>query len=194
MLKLSKLFKSATENSLKKKLNTIVKYCDSKVSTGSLNIVSVANQAEYIYFMSTVDKGVSVVWIDMVCPATYKMLAFIQIDMGKVDSAVNNLEKAIEMAPLWAEPHAELGYIMNKAGNFKKAETSYKYAIKLADQFESSKNLKPIALRGLGFALTELGDLDGAQKAYEESLLLEPENANALGELKYIDELWARHQ
>jgi len=175
------------------KLNSVVTYCESKSSLDSVKVVSVANQDEFDYFMTTLKKDTSVVWLDMVCPATYKMLAFLYIDKGKVNLAISSLERATQFAPLWAEPHTELGYIMNKLGNFKKAETSYKYAIKLADQFESSKDLKPMALRGLGFSLTELGDLDGAQKAYEESLLLEPDNKNAPGELKYIDELRARH-
>lgn len=41
-------------------------------------------------------------------------------------------------------------------------------------------------LRKRGFSLVELGRLDEAQAAYEESLKTEPDNAAALGELEYI--------
>jgi tetratricopeptide (TPR) repeat protein len=41
-------------------------------------------------------------------------------------------------------------------------------------------------LRNRGYALTELNRLDEAQKAYEDSLTLEPGNALAQNELKYI--------
>lgn len=40
--------------------------------------------------------------------------------------------------------------------------------------------------RKRGFSLVELGRLDEAQAAYEESLKSEPDNAAALGELEYI--------
>jgi tetratricopeptide (TPR) repeat protein len=40
--------------------------------------------------------------------------------------------------------------------------------------------------RRRGFVLVEMGRLDEAQKAYEESLKLEPDNATAKGELTYI--------
>jgi tetratricopeptide (TPR) repeat protein len=45
--------------------------------------------------------------------------------------------------------------------------------------------------RGRGLALTELGRLDEAEAAYEESLQNEPGNAHALNELKYIARLRA---
>ena len=41
-------------------------------------------------------------------------------------------------------------------------------------------------LRGRGFALTELGRLDEAETAYQDSLTSEPGNARALTELNYI--------
>jgi tetratricopeptide (TPR) repeat protein len=46
-------------------------------------------------------------------------------------------------------------------------------------------------LRGRGFALTELKRLDEAEAAYRESLKLEPSNALAENELKYIAQLRA---
>jgi tetratricopeptide (TPR) repeat protein len=45
--------------------------------------------------------------------------------------------------------------------------------------------------RGRGLALTELGRLDEAETAYNESLKNEPGNAHALNELKYIARLRA---
>jgi tetratricopeptide (TPR) repeat protein len=51
-------------------------------------------------------------------------------------------------------------------------------------------NLSPrdraLMLRNKGFALTELKRLDEAQRAYEDSLTLDPDNALAKNELRYI--------
>ena len=44
-------------------------------------------------------------------------------------------------------------------------------------------------LASRGFSLVELGDLDGAEKAFSESLDLEPGNSLAIRELKYIQHL-----
>lgn len=46
-------------------------------------------------------------------------------------------------------------------------------------------------LRNLGYALTELKRLDEAQQAYEDSLQLDPGNALALNELRYLAQLRA---
>ena len=51
---------------------------------------------------------------------------------------------------------------------------------------DQSDELRAVALRGRGFALTELGRLDEAEVAYRDSLKLKPENEVALAELKYI--------
>jgi len=56
-------------------------------------------------------------------------------------------------------------------------------------------NLSPkdhaLMLRNRGYALTELRRLDEAQQAYEQSLKLDPDNALARNELKYIASLKA---
>ena len=46
-----------------------------------------------------------------------------------------------------------------------------------------------MSLRGLGFSLIELKQLDEAEKAFQESLQIEPENKLAQNELAYIQQL-----
>jgi tetratricopeptide (TPR) repeat protein len=50
---------------------------------------------------------------------------------------------------------------------------------------------RAVLLRGRGFALIELGRLDDAERAYRESLMVEPNNPRALQELTYIMRLRA---
>lgn len=64
-------------------------------------------------------------------------------------------------------------------------------ALKAADEALASGDmlitLHPASLhRKRGFSLVELGRLEEAKAAYEESLRTEPDNATALGELEYI--------
>jgi Flp pilus assembly protein TadD len=44
-------------------------------------------------------------------------------------------------------------------------------------------------LRGRGYALTDLGRLEDAEKAYRDSLSLQPNNAVAISEIAYIAHL-----
>lgn len=65
----------------------------------------------------------------------------------------------------------------------------YRKGLDLARRFPSSNALEPIALRGIGFSLIEIGRLDEAEGALRESLDLDPGNPMALSELEYIDHL-----
>lgn len=58
----------------------------------------------------------------------------------------------------------------------------------MTDRYPSSKNLKGLVLRGIGYQLVELDDLDGAERAYRDSLEAEPGNALAQRELEFIRE------
>jgi Flp pilus assembly protein TadD len=48
------------------------------------------------------------------------------------------------------------------------------------------------ALRGQGYAFVELGDLDTAQKRYEESLATDPNDKLSRPEIDYIKDLRAK--
>ena len=48
-----------------------------------------------------------------------------------------------------------------------------------------------VALRGRGFVLVEMGQLDEAETAFEDSLELDPNNPIALNELQYVEHLRA---
>lgn len=50
------------------------------------------------------------------------------------------------------------------------------------------------ALRGEGFALIELNQLDEAEKSFQASLKVEPDNKLALSELDYIKKLRQQKQ
>lgn len=184
---------SGDPDTAQEELAEIIDFCES-MRSGGRRVFSVASPAELAYFMQTLEDDSTVVQIDMVCPASYKMLAFAQVNLGDVEGALDNLYSAIELAPLWAEPLTELGYLFNQSRQFERARETYEKALELANTHEGSSYLKPAALRGLGFALIELGDLDSAQKAYADSLEIEPDNEGARNELLYIESLRGQNE
>ena len=166
-------------------LEPIVDFCDRLLQPGRA-VVSVANAAEYQAHMESQAQGQPVDWVDMACPGAYKTRAFIDIDNKDFDGALAFLDKAILLAPYWAEARAERGYLLNQRGEPRQALADYRHALELVQRFESNAYARALVLRGLGYTQVELGDLDAAEQAYRESLEAEPGNALALRELEYI--------
>jgi len=170
-------------------LEQIIRFCESKESSGTVRVVSFSSPDEFAEYVTAAGQSDKIVWVDLICPASLKMRAFMHADAGEYEEALARLGAATEMAPFWAEPHAEIGYILNQLREFKAARVAYERACELANAHASSAYVKPLALRGLGFTLIELGELDAAQRAFEESLIVEPGNDLAESELRYIEGL-----
>lgn len=166
-------------------LAPVLHYCDQQQMPERI-AVSVANVEEYDHYMTSHHDGMPVEWIDHACPAAYKTAAFINIDDKDYTAGIAMLAKAIAMAPYWPEPLAEQGFALNQAGRSQDALVSYRRALKLVDTYPSARYLKAVVLRGIGYSLVELADLEGARAAYEQALEVEPGNGLALRELEYI--------
>lgn len=166
-------------------LRPVIVFCDGLVEAGYA-LVSVANELEYNAYVSASGTGAPIDWVDMACPSAYKTQAFLDIDNKDTDAAHSALDKTVRLAPFWAEPLAERGYLLNQLGKHREALEDYQHALELVARFQSNKYAEALVLRGLGYTEVELGDLDAAEQAYDKSLKAEPDNALALRELDYI--------
>lgn len=168
-------------------LQPAILYCDDKKSSAAEVFYSVANKAEEQEYRDSTPAGVKLHFVDWACPMAYKSAAFLAVQTNEPDRAGALLDRAQALAPHWAEPLAERAYMIGKFGDRPGSLAMYRKAQVLADKYPSSANLKGLILRGIGFALTEMGDLDGATDAYKRSLEIEPSNALAKRELEYIE-------
>jgi len=175
-----------------RKLEPILARCDSSQTSSDKKIVYFEDAVEFLEYSMAAGNKKDLVWIKDTCPSAYKAAAFLYVEKGDSENTLKYLDKAIERAPFWAEPFTERGFLLGKLKNFKAAKAAYEKAIELASAHESSAYVKPLALRGLGIVLIDLGELDPAKAALEESLVLEPNNKLALGELEYIGQLQAK--
>lgn len=169
----------------RKLLAPVIAYCD-QLATPSRDVVSVADVAEYEAFVAASTSGKPVEWVDTACPSAYKMAGFLAIEAKEPETALALLDRTAAIAPYWAEPHAERGYLLNQLGRPQEGLASYERALALVEQFKSNAYLKPLVLRGLGFTWIELHDLDRAEALYRQSLELDPGNSTAERELEYI--------
>ena len=119
---------------------------------------------------------------------------FALVDLQRLDEAGPYLQKAAEMAPLnahyineYAEWHKAKGHWQTAYELFDKARGVVFYA---PEPFKKPHEAR--SLRGMGFALIELGKLDEAEKMFKKSLKLMPGHPGALPELQYIKDLKKR--
>lgn len=169
----------------RKRLAPVIAYCDQLV-TPLRDVVSVASMAEYEAFVAASAGGKPVEWIDTACPSAYKMAAFLHVEAKQTDAALAMLDKAAAVAPYWAEPHAERGYLLNQVGRQQEGLASYERAWDLVERYPTNDYARALVLRGLGYTWIELRDLDRAEAFYRQSLEVEPGNALARRELEYI--------
>ncbi|MEO0101381.1 MAG: tetratricopeptide repeat protein [candidate division WOR-3 bacterium] len=98
---------------------------------------------------------------------------------GKLDEAIAEFKKAVELKPNDAEGYARLANVLLEKGRIKEAIQEYEKANRL-------KPLDPIIKNNLGVAYQELGDLAQAEKFYREALALKPDLSLALNNLGEI--------
>ncbi len=88
-------------------------------------------------------------------------------DLGKSQEAEYLIRKAIELNPISANNHTNLGSILRDLGNLKEAELSHRKAIKLDPDLAN-------AHLNLGNILEDLGNLEEAEISYSRAIELKP--------------------
>ena len=115
--------------------------------------------------------------------------------------ALNELKRPVEAAqvlealtrhdPANAQYLSEYAYTVRLNGQLERSLDLYKQAENLASKLPdkaSAAHWRAVALRGQGYAYTELQRWDEATKAYQRSFKYEPGNEIARNELQYIEE------
>jgi tetratricopeptide (TPR) repeat protein len=113
------------------------------------------------------------------------------VETGKYRDALRVLDAGLALSPLpndllgqtVPDLLAERGIALGKLKRLDQALASYDTALGIG---QMDRKMRAILHRGRGFVLIEMGRLDDAQVAYEQSLKLDPGNKIALGELAYI--------
>ena len=105
-------------------------------------------------------------------PVAWHRLGVIAHQLGKVESAVDHIAKALAIDPDYVEAHNSLGNALKDLGEIDAALASYRTALVLApDTAELHCNL--------GTALAEIGDLDAAVASFRHAIALKPDFSEA---------------
>ena len=152
--------------------------------------------ADYLAFTATRVAGFkpgekrAIDWIPDVYMDAALLVGIYYNEIGQSDRALAVLGPAQAMAPDYATLLAETGAALAKLGRGPEALPLYDTALSSGDLGISDLD-KARLLRAKGFVLTDMNRLDEAERAYRDSLKLEPDHANAKSELAYIAHLRA---
>lgn len=101
------------------------------------------------------------------------------------------LEAVVRHGPTNPQYMIEDAYTVRVNGQLERALDLYKKAEKVAANVsdrETAAHWRAAALRGQGYAYTDLQRWDDATKAYQRSLKYEPSNDIARNELQYVEQ------
>jgi Tfp pilus assembly protein PilF len=113
---------------------------------------------------------------------------FTLIDLGRWNEAEPFLARSVEMAPHNAHFRNEYAEWFKSRRDWNRAflEFSLAWDVVSHDPQGPDRTLAARALRGLGFAKIELGQLDEAEALFRKSLEFEPDSRAAANELEFI--------
>lgn len=171
-------------------LDRVVGYCRAQQRPG-LRAVSVADVREYEDYLAAHGDGQPTEWIDISCATALQIRGYAAAAHQQWPQALDWLDQAVALGPYLLPAYTERGYVLRNMGRIDEALSTYRQALALAETYPFARPGRALALRGLGSVLIDTPDKAGARAALQRSLELEPGNATALHELKYLDDLEA---
>ncbi|MEO5938760.1 MAG: tetratricopeptide repeat protein [Sphingomonas sp.] len=122
------------------------------------------------------------------CRAQY-VAGYALIDLQRLPEAQTAFERLVRYAPQNSRYLNELGYIFMKQKKWQQSLDAYRRAEVAADLSpDRVREERCLALKGVGYDLVELGDLNAAEAAYRKCLNIDPNDEDSPRELKYIEE------
>lgn len=147
-------------------------------------------QAEALhYMMDASNRGEDAVALDSTWADAWYVKSYALTELHRTAEATSALDKAIALSPSFAHYLSERGYLYQLAKDWPHALDSFKAAeesVKLLADRDVQRHEHTRALRGQGYALVELGDLDAAAQKYHQSLALDPDDKASSQELDDI--------
>jgi len=155
-------------------------------------------QAEVVlYLTEAASKGEEAIALAPMWADAWFFKSYALSELHRTAEAAAALDRAIALSPSHAHYLSERGYLYHQAKDWQHSLETYKAAeeaVKLIADKQGQIVERTRALRGQGYALVELGDLDAGEQKYQQSLALDPDDKMSRQELDYIKGLRAKRK
>lgn len=145
----------------------------------------------YVGWLKAKGEAGDVVWVVNAYPRAFYYLGYLHVELGDFATAIEFLDRGLRLEPGSPRLSIEKAQALGRLGWHRKALEVLEQV--LSHDGYVGPNEKAVALRGKGFWLIELGDLDAAEAAFHQSRQYEPESQLAAQELEYIEQLRNRY-
>jgi tetratricopeptide (TPR) repeat protein len=126
----------------------------------------------------------NVIWIGNAYPRAYYNLAWIHFENSEYETAISFLNKGLKLDPKNSKLTIEKAQALIKLGFHQEALTLFEDVISQNGFVNPLDKAK--AFRGKGFIFLEEGDVNSAERFFQESFQYEPDNDIAKNELQLI--------
>ncbi len=143
---------------------------------------------ELMYLLMAANEKREAIAISSLWADAYFMKGFALFDLERIVEAKQNMEQAISFSPSNSQYLSEMGAIHRVEKDWVRSLEFYQKAEEAAES--SPENAKKaelgVALRGAGYVLVEMGELDKAEEKYRKCLEIDPGDNKARAGLGYI--------
>ena len=188
----TRITQSGDLKAAEQQLQAPLAYCRTQRDTPGRRALAFSRRQQYEQYVAEHADGMPTEWLDITCASALQQLAYIRVEQRRFEDAIVVLEEAMALAPLDPESFNEMGVALIQLRRPKEALDFYERALALIDRDSVSIKSRPVALRGIGFTLIELGELKKARATFEHVLEIQPNDPKSLNELAYIDAMEAR--
>ncbi len=169
----------------------IAHYEDQHVDPGWRNFCARSQPEVLLYLLMSGSEGQHARVLAPLWSEAFYLRGYIAIEQTDLPAAERWLKRAIDLSPRNSKYLAELGHIEQLRRDWRSAVATFKAAVEAAEHSPPALQIgeRTRAMRGIGYVLIEIGELAAAKDIYEACLALDPEDASALRELEYIQQL-----
>lgn len=189
----AQLVQNNTQLAINNYFNKAIEKCAYQYGGDGPKFYAARTQADTLaYMLLAASKKQEAKAVPPACADALFLKGYANIDLGNIDVAEEYLKRAIDMAPFNSHYLSELGHVDQTKGDWSSALDIFSQAEKYANEFSPpalKQNELLRAKRGIGFSLIEKGRLDEAETKFKECLAIDANDAKALNELKYIEQL-----